>query len=199
MPAGAEVASIARVQKNGFTLVEVLVALGLFVAIATGVAQLTAAATRTMRSAREQTMAVMLAAGKMDQLRALQWSYEPSLPGDPLVERSDLGTNVGDSNLGGGGIGLRASPPGSLAANVPPSVDYLDDRGRWVGDGSSPPAGAVFVRRWSIRPLAAAPGRSLLIQVLVTTIRDEGARAGPWLARSGTEALLTTVRTRTLE
>ena len=186
-------------QKNGFTLVEVLVALGLFVAIATGVAQLTAAATRAMRSAREQTMAVMLAAGKMDQLRALQWSYEPSLPGDPLVERSDLGTNVGDSSLGGGGTGLRASPPGSLAANVPPCVDYLDDRGRWVGDGSPPPAGAVFVRRWSIRPLAAAPGRSLLIQVLVTTIRDEGVRAGPWLARSGTEALLTTVRTRTLE
>ena len=185
------------VKKNGFTLVEVLVALGLFVAIATGVAQLTAAATRAMRSAREQTMAVMLAAAKMDQLRALEWSYE--LPGDPIVERSDLDTNVGDSTLGGGGAGLRASPAGALAANVPPYVDYLDDRGSWVGEGSPPPEGTVFIRRWSIRPLAAAPDRSLLIQVLVTTVRDERSRAGPWLARSGTEALLTTVRTRTLE
>lgn len=184
---------------RGFTLVEVLVAIGLFVAIATGVAQLTAAATRAMRSAREQTMAVMLAAAKMDQLRALQWTYEPALPGDPIVERSDFVTNIADGTLGGGGAGLRASPAGTLAANVAPYVDFLDDRGRWVGEGPSPPADTVFIRRWAIRPLAAAPDRSLLIQVLVTTIRDERVRAGPWLARSGTEALLTTVRTRTLD
>jgi prepilin-type N-terminal cleavage/methylation domain-containing protein len=142
---GASVAPMPCVKKNGFTLVEVLVALGLFVAIATGVAQLTAAATRAMRSAREQTMAVMLAAAKMDQLRALEWSYE--LPGDPIVNRSDLDTNVGSGTLGGGGAGLRASPGGALAANVPPYVDYLDDRGSWVGEGSSPPEGTVFIRR----------------------------------------------------
>jgi type II secretion system protein I len=186
------------VQRNGFTLVEVLIALGLFVAIATGVAQLTASATRAMRSARDQTMAVMLAAAKMDQLRALEWGYERSLPGDPPVERSDGDTDLADSDLGGGGAGLRASPAGTLAANVPPYVDYLDDLCRWVGEGPSPPDGTVFIRRWSIRPLAAAPTRSLIIQVLVTTIRDERSRAGPWLARSGTQALLTTVRTRTL-
>lgn len=186
-------------EPGGFTLVEVLVALGLFVAIAIGVAQLAAAATRAMRSAREQTMVVMLAAAKMDQLRALHWGYEPSLPGDPIVERSDLVTNLGADTLGGGGAGLRPSPAGVLSANVPPYVDYLDDRGRWVGEGGSPPADTLFIRRWSIRPLAAAPDRSLLIQVLVTTIRDERTRAGPWIARSGSEALLTTVRTRTQE
>ena len=188
-----------HVEKNGFTLVEVLIAIGLFIAIATGVAQLTATATGAMRSARDQTMAVTLAAGKMDQLRALQWGYESALPGATLVERSDLDTNLGDAGLGGGGAGLRASPAGSLSANVPPYVDYLDDQGRWVGDGSSPAPGTVFIRRWCIRPLAAAPTRALIIQVLVTTIRDERSRAGPWLARSGTEALLTTVRTRTAE
>jgi prepilin-type N-terminal cleavage/methylation domain-containing protein len=182
--------------RNGFTLVEVLVALGLFVVIATGVAQLTALATRAMRSSREQTMAVMLAAGKMDQLRALEWAYEPSLPGDPLVERTDLSTNLASPGLDTGGAGLRASAAGSLAANVAPFVDYLDERGRWVGAGSSPPPDAVFIRRWAIRPLAAAPDRSLLMQVLVITIRDERSRAGPWSARSGGDALLTSIRTR---
>jgi len=184
-------------RRNGFTLVEVLVALGLFVMIAAGVAQLTALATRAMRASREQTMAVMLAAGKMDQLRALEWTYEPSLPGDPLTQRTDLTTNLALPGLDSGGAGLRASPAGSLAANLATFVDYLDDRGRWVGTGSSPPPDAVFIRRWAIRPLAAAPDRSLLMQVLVTTIRDERSRAGPWTARSGGDALLTSVRTRT--
>jgi len=182
---------------HGFTLVEVLVALGLFVVIATGVAQLAAAATRGMRAARDQTMTVMLAATKMDQLRALEWTYEPSLPGDPLVDRSDATTDLTAASLGSGGVGLRPSPAGSLTSNLASFVDYCDDRGRWVGSGTSPPPDAVFIRRWAVRPLTVAPDRALLLQVLVVAVREERSRASPWSARSGGDALLISVRTRT--
>jgi hypothetical protein len=101
--------------------------------------------------------------------------------------------------MSGGGSGLRASPADALAANAAGFADYLDDRGRWVGGGPAIPATAVFIRRWSIRPLGAAPDRTLVIQVLVTTVKEERSRAGPWSSRSGVEALLTTVRTRKRE
>jgi prepilin-type N-terminal cleavage/methylation domain-containing protein len=180
----------------GFTLVEVLVAIALFVTMATGVAQLVAVATRAMRASREQTMAVMLAAARMDQLRALEWSYAAADVSDPIVERSDFTTHLSTPDLSAGGSGLRASPDNALAENVPPFVDYLDDRGRWVGDGTAIPPTAVFIRRWLVRPLAAAPDRSLVLQVLVTTVRAERSRGRAWSARSGGEALLTSVRTR---
>ena len=79
---------------------------------------------------------------------------------------------------------------------MPPNVDYLDDLGRWVGNGSIPPAGAVYIRRWAVRPLPADPERTLVLQVLVTTVRDDQSRAAPWSARVGMEALLVSVRTR---
>jgi prepilin-type N-terminal cleavage/methylation domain-containing protein len=184
---------------HGFTLVEVLVALLLFVAIATGVAQLVAVATRAMRSAREHTMATMLASAKLDQLRALEWTYETGAAGDPVVERSDRDTDVSDRVFAGGGPGLSLSPGDALSVSAARFTDYLDDRGRWVGAGTAVPPGAVFVRRWSVRPLAAAPDRTLVLQVLVTTVRDERTRSGPWLRRSGGDVLLTMARTRKRE
>ena len=184
---------------RGFTLVEVLIALALFVTIATGVAQLVAVATRAMRTAREQTMAVMLASGKMDQLRVLEWTYERADPGDPIVERSDRSTDLTTGAMSGGGPGLSVSPSDALASTAEGFADYLDDRGRWVGRGAAVPPTAVFIRRWSIRPLAASPDRTLVIQVLVTTVREERSRAGPWSGRSGVDALLTVVRTRKRE
>ena len=69
--------AVAGIREPGFTLIEVLVAIVLFVMIAVGVAQLTAMATRAARRARDHTSAVILAAAKMDQLRALDWAYEP--------------------------------------------------------------------------------------------------------------------------
>jgi prepilin-type N-terminal cleavage/methylation domain-containing protein len=191
-------ASRAR-SDRGFTLIEVLVAVLMFVTIATGVAQLVAVATRAMRAAREQTMAVMLASAKLDQLRALEWTYEMEGAGDPIVERTDRDTDLSDENLSGGGWGLRPSPGDTLAASAPYFADYLDDRGRWLAAGTTVPAGAVFVRRWCVRPLAAAPDRALVIQVLVTTVRDERLRGGPWSRRAGVEALLTSVRVRKRE
>jgi len=166
------------------------------VAIAAGIAQLIAVSTRAIRAAREQTTAVVLAAAKIDQLRSLAWTYEPSAPGVAAVPRSDRTTDVSDPGLSPGGAGLQSSSPASLVTNTTNYVDFLDGAGRWVGRDSDPPAGAVYVRRWSVRPLPDAPDRTLVLQVLVTTIRDDRSRPAPWSRRTGVEALLVSVRTR---
>jgi prepilin-type N-terminal cleavage/methylation domain-containing protein len=181
----------------GFTLIEVLIAIGLFVAVAIGIAQLVAIAVRATRSSRERTTAAILAAAKMDQLRSLAWTYEPEEPAMPPVPRSDVTTNLSLPWYPTGGPGLRPSPSDSLIRSTPQYVDYLDESGRWVGNGLDPPAEAVFIRRWAVRPLPDDPDRTLILEVLVTTTKVDRARpAGSWAGRSGAEALLVSVRTR---
>jgi prepilin-type N-terminal cleavage/methylation domain-containing protein len=145
----------------GFTLIEVLIAIGIFVTMAIGVAQIIALSIEATRAGREHTSAVILAGAKLEELR------------DQFV-----------------------SPSGTLASSVPPYVDYLDETGSVVGSGADPPGNAVFVRRWSIVPLPADPARMLAVSVLVTTVRLERLRGGPWQRRTGVEALLVSVRTR---
>lgn len=165
--------------------------------MAIGVAQLIALAVDATRAAREHTSAVVLAAAKMDQLRALEWTYESAPPGVAAAARSDRTTDVSDPSFTSGGPGLSASPPGTLASSAPPYVDYLDEAGSWVGNGAEPPGDAVFIRRWAVVPLPADPDRTLAIYVLVTTVRLDRLRAGAsWQRRSGVEALLVSVRTR---
>jgi prepilin-type N-terminal cleavage/methylation domain-containing protein len=188
---------IQRVSKStGFTLIEVLIAVAIFITIALGVAQLIAVATRAMRSSREQTSAVILAAAKMDQLRALAWTYESSAPGLPALPRSDRTTDLSHPDHAEDGAGLTTSPAGALGSNMPPWVDYLDGAGRWVGHDSEAPPDAVFIRRWAVRPLPADPERTLVLQVLVTTVRDDRARPTEWSRRAGVDALLVSVRSR---
>lgn len=155
------------VRAEGFTLIEVLIAIGLFVTMSVGVAQLMATAIETNRAAREHTSAVVLAASKMDQLMAVPFGH------------------------------LTPSAAGTLAASVPSHVEQLDDTGRVIGSGADPPRDAVFIRRWAIAPLPADPDRTFVLSVLVTTVRLERLRRGaPWLRRTGVEALLVSIRTR---
>jgi prepilin-type N-terminal cleavage/methylation domain-containing protein len=180
--------------RAGFTLVEVLVAIALLVLSAVGVAQLVGMATSSLRASREQTAAVLLAAAKMEQLRALDWTYTSA--GGVAVERSDFTTNASSRDLSSGGVGLSASPADTLSASTPFFADYLDGQGRWVGSGGTPPVTAVFARRWAVHPLPADPSRALVIQVLVTTVQQDRRRPGPWRSRTGTEAALVSVLTR---
>lgn len=76
--------------QRGFSLVEVLVALTIFIAIAVGVAQLFASSTTANAAARAVTVASILAMEKLEELRALSID-------DPAVA---------------------VSPPDSLRANV---------------------------------------------------------------------------------
>lgn len=178
----------------GFTLIEVLIAILLLVLTSVGVAQLVAMATKAIRASREQALTVLLAAAKMEQLRALEWTYVST--SGVAVERSDFTTNLIAPDLSGAGLGLSSSPAGALAGNTSFHAEYLDGRGRWAGSGALPPPDAVFVRRWAIVPVPADPARSLVLQVLVTTVQQDRQRGGPWRIRSGTEAALVTVLTR---
>jgi prepilin-type N-terminal cleavage/methylation domain-containing protein len=113
---------------SGFTLVEVLVAVAIFITLSVGVAQLIAVATRAVRAARERTSAAILAGAKMEQLRSLTWTYLPTEPGVPALARSDRTTDVSHPAHASNGAGLQVSPVGTLGSNTPPYVDYVDDR-----------------------------------------------------------------------
>ena len=149
-------ASSAR-RRSGFTLLEVMVSLLLLAGAFLVVAQLLVAAGRASDQSRTLSVAAALAAQKVEQLRALSWGYD--IDGTPLDE-----------------LGL--SPPGSLTADVPGFVDYLDDSGTLVGASPPPPARAAFARRWSVESdVAVAPQTALTLRVAV--FRRQIPPAGP--------------------
>jgi prepilin-type N-terminal cleavage/methylation domain-containing protein len=133
--------------RSGFTLFEVMVALGLLTGAFLAVAQLLMVAARATESSRATTLAANLAAQKLEQLRSLAWGYD--IAGVPIDE-------------------LGVSPPGSLIVNTTGFVDYLDDAGVWVGSGPSPPPQAMFIRRWSVEAdVDTVPPTVLMLRVFV--------------------------------
>lgn len=156
--------------KNGFTLVEVVISIGILTAVALSVAQLFAVATNANRDAKGQTSTSILAAQKMEQIRGLTWGFDQDGLGLPV---SDTTTNLSVDPPTNTGRGLNPSPADTLNGNIAGYVDYLDAFGNWVGTGSTPPASAVYLRRWSIEPLPTNPNNTLVFQVLVTTVQRE--------------------------
>ena len=182
--------------RAGFTLVEVLVALTLMVVVSVGVVQLFAIALTAGHVSRDRTVAVWLATGKMEQLRSLEWRLELD-PAGRLVRHTDLTSDVSLDPAAPGGPGLRESPPGTLDNSTPGYVDYLDRFGRPVGSGRSPPATAVYIRRWAVHHLPADPDGVVVLQVLVATTRRDRTRSGVVpRAWNGEDVLLTTMMTR---
>jgi prepilin-type N-terminal cleavage/methylation domain-containing protein len=178
---------------HGFTLIEVLVALVLLTVIAAGVSILFVVSLRDSRAARDQTMTMVLAGERVEELRGLTWGMH----GATGAPTSDVTTDLGRSPPDASGNGLSSSPANSLAVNTPGYVDYLDGGGQWVGTGATPPAAAAYIRRWQIEPLPGDPD-TLLLRVLVTTrVRDASVPPpGQPRTRRGEEALIVTVRTR---
>lgn len=146
-------------------------------ALAAGTARIVAMAVRQGHASRARTVATVLAAGKMEELRSLAWTHVTV--GDPPLSFpwSDVTTDLSRDPATDFGPGLLESPPGALEANTPSYVDYLDEAGAWVGTGTSPPPTAVYVRRWMVQPLQSDPDNVLALHVLVTT------RDGSTLAR----------------
>ena len=181
--------------RAGFTLLEVVIALGLMVTVSIGVAHLFALAVRSGAAAREQTASTILAAAKLEQLRSLTWSYDAT--STTPVPRSDSTANLSLDIPDDSGTGLMPSPSNTLSTNTPPFVDYLDEQGRWIGNGSTPPREAMFVRRWAVQPLPESPARTLVLSVRVTTIAAEARRGAlPWRGRTGQDTLLVGIKTR---
>ena len=180
---------------HGFSLIEVLVSMGLLTAVSLGVAQLFALSTRANLIAKGATSTTAMAEQKLEQLRGLTWGFDTAGQGLPV---SDTTTNLTVTPPTHDGSGLNPSPSDSLEQNTNGFVDFLDGGGTWVGTGSTPPATAVYIRRWSIQPLPTNPNNTLVIQVLVTPVTSEQARVESQFTRTrmAGDALLVTVRTR---
>lgn len=174
-------------KERGFTLMEVLVALGILCVAALGGIQLVAVATDAMARARVQSTAASLAAARLEQLRALRFEFDAV-----GVRVTDSSTNLAADPAVPGGPGLAVSGASSLDANVGGYVDFLDRNGVWVGDGTTAPPRTSFVRRWSVENLDSS-GDLVVLQVLV---RPVAAGTATGSARVASEVRLVTLRTR---
>ena len=137
--------------RRGFSLLEVLFATTILTIAVLSVAQLFAVAARANASARTSAVAALLASQKIEQLRALAWSFDAS--GVPFTDTTT------------GSVGLSPSPDGALDRDVDGYSDWLDASGRAVLRASA----AAYVRRWSIAPLPSNPD-TLVLQVKVVPI-----------------------------
>jgi type II secretory pathway pseudopilin PulG len=178
---------------RGFSLLEVLFATTMLIVGVAGLAQLFALSTRTNTGARATTFAAVLAQQKMEQLRSLTWGFDTA--GLPLSDNSTDITAATESPTGG--RGLAPSPAGTLGNNSDGYCDFLDGTGKSLGGGTNPPAGTVFIRRWSVEPLPTNPNNTLVLQVLVTRNRNRGtADSATGVTRLPDEARIISVKTR---
>ena len=97
---------------RGIGLVEVLVAAGLFAALAAGVAQLFAMSARSLVTARHRTSSLVLAVDGIEQLRAGRGPWGPAPAGGAPAQVEFL--SAGGQVLGRGG----AAPPGAVYRRV---------------------------------------------------------------------------------
>ena len=187
--------AFASTDEQGFSFIEVMIALMLIMIVAMGVGGLFATTIKSTHSARNQTSTTTLAEQKMEQIRSLTWGFDLDGLGLPL---SDTTTNLSKWPTTQDGTGLNPSPTDALERNIPGFFDYVDANGDWAGNGTTPPGSAVYVRRWSILPLPTNPNNTLVIQVLVTPMSNEQARQTTSFTRTrmAGDALLVSVKTR---
>jgi type II secretory pathway pseudopilin PulG len=172
------VVSVRR-KTQGFTVIEVVVAVAVLVTVLAGVAGVWSMTAASTRASRDQTLAMHLARDKLEQLSALTWAVQPIGGVDVLA--SDETTNVSRQPATMDGGGTRASPADSLGVSRATYADYLDARGRWLDAALSAPAGARFVRRWWLARTGAGSSEMLLFQVMVATVSaDAMGPPGAW-------------------
>jgi type II secretory pathway pseudopilin PulG len=188
----AEARDQRRAGEGGFSLLEVLLATTILTVGLAALAQLFVVSTNANTSAKATTVASVLAAQKMEQLRGLTWGFDTI--GLPLSDISTDTTVVPETPTGG--KGLSPSPEGSLKQNTDGYCDFLDKFGKSLGGGATAPGGTAYIRRWSIEPLPTNPNNTLIIQVLVTQKRDRGEDNTPGTRRLPDEARIVSVKTR---
>jgi prepilin-type N-terminal cleavage/methylation domain-containing protein len=180
---------------RGFSLIEVVISMGLLTVVSLGVAQLFAASTKANRVARGQTSTTAMAEQKLEQLRALTFGFDSQGQGLPLT---DTTTNLSVVPPQPNGGGLNPSPADALESNKPTYFDYLNADGVSVGTGAPTPDSATYVRRWCIQPLPTNPNNTLVITVLVSPLANELTRVESQFSRTrmAGDALLVSVKTR---
>jgi type II secretory pathway pseudopilin PulG len=189
----AGLAADKRAGEKGFSLVEVLLATTLLTVAITSLAQLFAISTRANTNARLTTFTTVLAQQKMEQLRSLTWGFDSQ--GLPLTDTSTNITAAVEAPTGG--KGLTPSPVGALGENTDGYCDFLDGNGQSLGGGTTPPANAIYVRRWTVEPLPTNPNNTLVLQVLVARNRSRNAAdQAVGVDRLPDEARIISVKTR---
>jgi prepilin-type N-terminal cleavage/methylation domain-containing protein len=178
--------------ERGFSLLEVLMATTILTVGLAALAQLFAISTRANFSARSTTTAAILAQQKMEQLRGLTWGFDTL--GLPVSDYASDTTVIPEAPTGG--KGLSPSPPDALKSNQDGYCDFLNRYGYSLGGGATPPTGAVYIRRWSVEPIPTNPNNTLVLQVLVTQVRDRGSDSSTNTRRLPDEARITSVKTR---
>ena len=178
--------------EGGFSLIEVIVASGILATALVALGQLFAIATTSNVSSKSTTFATVLAEQKLEELRALSWGFDTS--GLPVTDTTTDTASATDETTGG--TGLTPSPDSALQENTDGYVDYVDRFGNKLGGGTTPPAGTIYTRRWTIEPLPTNPNNTIIIQVLVTRHRDRGAADEGAVLRLPEEARLISVKTR---
>ena len=164
-----------RLDSAGFALLEVMVTAALVVTIAAGASHILSIAVRASHDARVRTMVSILAAEKLEQLRSLPYTHLTTVSPAISISSSDVTTDLSTDPATDAGPGLLPSPPGALDRDTAYYVDYLDGAGRIAGGGGSPPAAAVYIRRWAVRPLDSDPENILVLSVVVTTRAPQGS------------------------
>ncbi len=187
--------NLSRNPEAGFSIVEVLVATGLLASALVALAQLFAIATTTNANARSSTITMILAEQKIEQLRALQYTFDRV--GLPVQDtETDLAVYP---PLATGGKGLSPHTDNTLQVNTDGYVDYLDHYGRTLGGGTVIPENTAFIRRWSVEPLPTNPNNVVILQVLVTRQRDRGLGDAGSVTRGPNEARLMTIKSRKVQ
>ena len=148
-----------------------------------------------MRGAGSSTITMMLAEQKIEQLRALQYTFDRA--GCPCrTPTTDLAVYPPAAT---GGKGLSPHTDNTLQANTDGYVDYLDHWGRTLGGGTVVPDNTAFIRRWSVEPLPTNPNNVIILQVLVTRQRDRGTGDAGSVSRGPQEARLMTIKSRKVQ
>jgi prepilin-type N-terminal cleavage/methylation domain-containing protein len=146
-PKTSDVRRDAGDSDRGFTLLEVVVALAVLGLIVVTVGRLTDVAVASVLDARDQSVAVLAAASKLEELAASR----------------------------DGVVALGISPPAALEQDVAGFADRVGADGRPIPAGAA--AGrAVFVRRWSLGPLGENPSRGRIVRVRVMGPRVRAAQ-----------------------
>ena len=172
-----------------------MVATSLLASALVALAQLFAIATATNQAARNSTLTMVLAEQKIEQLRALQYTFDTV--GLPIQDTEpDLAVYPPAAT---GGKGLSPHTDNTLQANTDGYVDYLDHWGRTLGGGTVIPENTAFIRRWSVEPLPTNPNNVVILQVLVTRVRDRGTGDTGSVSRGAQEARLMTIKSRKVQ
>ena len=177
--------------QRGFSLIETVIAVSLLAVGVSALAQVAAAAARASATAHRADAAHLAAREKLEQLRALTFAFDAD--GTP---RTDTTTDLGvtpQSPSGGPGLAISGD---TLLSNTAGYCDFLDAEGQWLGGGTVAPAGALWVRRWSIQPMPGLPDTRLL-QVVVLPAHLVSASSAVALARANHGAWLVDIRART--